>query len=78
MECGRTICILSENVTLRPNNIDCELHLWSILLNMFYTPMGRFHLGLLYYFTYFSTVVPQKAAHNCWMGDSGEIVNILN
>ena len=33
----------------------------SILLNiMFYAPMGRFQLDLIYYFTYFSTVVPSK------------------
>jgi hypothetical protein len=31
----------------------------SILLNiMFHAPMGRFQLELIYYFTYFSTIVP--------------------
>ena len=27
---------------------------------MFHTPMGRFQLELIYYFTYFSTVVPSN------------------
>ena len=32
-----------------------------ILLNiMFYAPMGRFQLELIYYFMYFSTVVPSN------------------
>ena len=33
-----------------------------ILLNiMFHAPMGRFQLELIYYFTYFSTVVPSNS-----------------
>ena len=34
----------------------------SILLNiMFHAPMGRFQLEVIYYFTYFSTVVPSNS-----------------
>ena len=33
----------------------------TVLLSiMFYAPMGRFQLELIYYFTYFSTVVPSN------------------
>jgi hypothetical protein len=33
----------------------------KILLNvMFHAPMGRFQLELIYYFTYFSTVIPSN------------------
>ena len=34
----------------------------SILVNiLFHAPMGRFQLELIYYFTYFSTVVPSNS-----------------
>ena len=34
----------------------------TILLNiMFHAPIGRFQLELIYYFTYFSTVVPSNS-----------------
>ena len=34
----------------------------SILLNIvFHAPMGKFQLELIYYFTYFSTVVPSNS-----------------
>ena len=38
----------------------CSLGL-SVLLNMFHASMGRFQLELIYYFTYFSTVVPSNS-----------------
>ena len=44
-----------------PYNENPKRALNSILLNiMFHAPMGRFQLELIYYFTYFSTVVPSN------------------
>ena len=41
---------------------------YLILLHiMFHAPMGRFQLELIYYFTYFSTVIPSNICvfHSC-------------
>ena len=58
-------------MTVRRNiviSITLRLVYLSILLNiMFHAPMGRFQLELIYYFTYFSTVVPSNICvfHTC-------------
>ena len=37
------------------------VNIFKILLNiMFHAPMGRFQLELIYYFTYFPTVLPSN------------------
>ena len=41
--------------------ISSSMYRRKILLNiMFHAPMGRFQLELIYYFNYFSTVVPSN------------------
>jgi hypothetical protein len=51
-----------------------------MLLNiMLHAPMGRFQLELIYYFTYFYTVVPSNMKHtNVGWDDDGKIGKILN
>ena len=65
--CGSGLCIEHASVKTPQNHIYTQLgrilskclSLPSILLNtMFHAPTGRFQLELIYYFTYFSTVIP--------------------